>query len=148
MTRRDRVSRRDMLIAGAVGGIAAATGMGGRALAAAAQSRIEKLAPELDRILVATQPIPRLATGYGGDIGPAEGPLWWSEGKYLLFNDINSARRMKYMPGQQGATLALDKTNEANGITRDLQGRILSAEHLTHHRCRQQLPGQAPAPAQ
>ena len=55
---------------------------------------------------------------YGGDIGPAEGPLWWSEGHYLLFNDSNAARRLKYTPGQ-AATVAMEKTNEANGLTRD-----------------------------
>ena len=41
---------------------------------------------------------------------------------------------MKYTPGQNGATVAMEKTNEANGLTRDLQGRILSAEHLTRAR--------------
>jgi gluconolactonase len=37
---------------------------------------------------------------------------------------------MKYTPGQS-ATVAMEETNEANGITRDLQGRLVSAEHLT-----------------
>jgi gluconolactonase len=97
---------------------------------AQAVRRIESMAPELAAILDATQPIVELAKGFGGDIGPAEGPLWWKEGGYLLFNDINAARRMKYTPGQ-GVTVAMEKTNEANGITRDLQGRIVSAEHLT-----------------
>ena len=33
-------------------------------------------------------------------LGPAEGPLWWKEGGFLLFSDIHNNRRMKYMPGQ------------------------------------------------
>ena len=62
------------------------------------------------------------------------------EGRYLLFNDIHTARRMKYTPGQ-GATVAMEKTNEANGLTRDLQGRIVSAEHLTRRVTRNEADG-------
>ena len=47
---------------------------------------------------------------------------------------------MKYSPGQ-GASVAMEKTNEANGMTRDLQGRIISAEHLTRRVTRYELDG-------
>src|SRR5437762_12749967 len=100
---------------------------GGRDVRAHSAKRIEQMMPELGGIISTSEPIRELATGYGGDIGPAEGPVWISEGRYLLFNDINSARRIKYTPGQP-ANVALEKTNEANGMTRDLQGRIISAE--------------------
>jgi gluconolactonase len=133
------VSRRDVLrMTGAVGALALTDV---RNLWAQSASRIESLAPELDRIINTTEPIRELATGYGGDIGPAEGPLWWAEGRYLLFNDIHTARRLKYTPGQQGATVAMEKTNEANGITRDLQGRLVSAEHLTRRVTRHEPDG-------
>ena len=102
--------------------------------------RIEAMAPEVAAILDTAQPIVELARGFGGDIGPAEGPLWWKEGGYLLFNDINAARRMKYTP-RQGVTVAMEKTNEANGLTRDLQGRIVSAEHLTRRVTRTEADG-------
>ena len=132
-------SRREILgMVGTVGSVALTAGL--RDVWAQAARRIESLAPELDRIIGASEPIRELATGYGGDIGPAEGPLWWAEGRYLLFNDIHTARRMKYTPGQ-GATVAMEKTNEANGITRDLQGRLLSAEHLTRRVTRQEPDG-------
>ena len=122
------LSRRDVLrMAGAVGGLAV-TGV--PELWAQSARRIESLAPELDRVVSTSEPIRELATGYGGTIGPAEGPVWWAEGHYLLFNDINTARRMKYMPGSS-PTVAMEKTNEANGMTRDQQGRLVSAEHLT-----------------
>jgi gluconolactonase len=133
------VSRRELLrIAGSVGALAV-TGGSSRAWAQSAQ-KIESMAPELDRIIGASEPIRELASGYGGDIGPAEGPLWWAEGRYLLFNDIHTARRMKYTPGQ-GAAVAMEKTNEANGITRDLQGRLVSAEHLTRRVTRYEPDG-------
>src|SRR5262245_36900346 len=122
------MSRRDVLTGGAAGALAM-TACARGSLAQGAK-RIEQMAPELANIIDTNQQIRELAGGFGGDIGPAEGPLWWSEGKYLLFDDIQTARRMKYTPGQ-GVTMAKDKTNEANGLTRDLQGRIISAEHLT-----------------
>ena len=136
------LSRRDMLsMAGAAGGLAVASRFG-NAIAAAqgAGLRIEQMAPELANIVATSEPVRQLATGYGGDIGPAEGPLWMAEGKFLYFNDIQTARRMKYTPGQ-GATVAMEKTNEANGLTRDLQGRIVSAEHLTRRVTRYEPDG-------
>ena len=137
---RHGLSRRDMLsMAGAAGGLVFTGGFRG-AWAQGAQ-RIEQMAPELGNIIATSEPIRQLANGFGGDIGPAEGPLWISEGRYLLFNDIQTARRMKYTPGQNGATVAMEKTNEANGITRDLQGRIVSAEHLTRRVTRYEPDG-------
>ena len=132
-------SRREILaMAGTVGSLAVTGGF--REAWAQGARRIESMAPELDGIISASEPIRELATGFGGDIGPAEGPLWWAEGRYLFFNDIHTARRMKYAPGQ-GVTVAMEKTNEANGITRDLQGRLLSAEHLTRRVTRQEPDG-------
>jgi gluconolactonase len=132
------LSRRDVLrMAGAVGGLVA-TGI--HRVRAQSVRKIESMAPELDRIISTSEPIRELATGYGGDIGPAEGPVWWAEGRYLLFNDIHTARRLKFTPGQ-GATVAMEKTNEANGLTRDLQGRLVSAEHLTRRVTRYEPDG-------
>ena len=73
---------------------------GVRGASAQAETRIEQLAPELDKIIATNEPIKELAAGFGGPLGPAEGPLWWKEGGYLLFSDIHNNRRMKYTPGQ------------------------------------------------
>ena len=132
------LSRRDVLRMAGVSGVLAVTGI--RPGLAQAAKRIESMAPELERVIGTSEAIRELATGYGGDIGPAEGPVWWAEGRYLLFNDIHTARRMKYVPGQ-GATVAMEKTNEANGLTRDLQGRLVSAEHLTRRVTRYEPDG-------
>jgi len=53
-------------------------------------ARIEQLAPELERIVSPSEPIQHLADGFGGASGPAEGPLWWKEGGYLLFSVIHN----------------------------------------------------------
>ena len=89
---------------------------------------IEKAAPELDRIVSTDQAIELLADGFGGDQGPAEGPLWWKEEGYLLFSDIHNDRRMKWSPGD-GVSVFSEPTHRANGLTRDLQGRLVACEH-------------------
>jgi gluconolactonase len=107
---------------------------------AQSSKRIEQLTPELDRIIATTQPIEELADGFGGPQGPAEGPLWWHEGGYLVFSDIHNNRRMKYEPGK-GVSLLLEPTNRANGLTRDLQGRLVACEHDSRRVTRQELDG-------
>jgi len=102
--------------------------------------RIEQFAPELEQIVSTSEPIEYLADGYGGAQGPAEGPLWWKEGGYLLFSDIHNNRRMKYQPGA-GVSLFQERTNRANGLTRDLQGRLIACEHDSRRVTRQELDG-------
>src|SRR5262245_26687947 len=130
-----RISRRHMLALSA-----AASGLAIASARAQAAKRIEQFDSALDGILDVSQPIQELASGFGGDLGPAEGPLWIKEGKYLLFSDIHNNRRMKYTPGQ-GVSVFLEPTNRANGLTRDLQGRVLAAEHDTRRVTRRELDG-------
>jgi gluconolactonase len=125
-------------MAGAVGSLAA-LGVG-RKVWAQPDKSIERMARALDNIVDTATPIRELATGYGGAEGPAEGPLWMVEDNELLFNDINSARRIRYIPGE-GVSVAMEMTNQANGMTRDLQGRIVSAEHLTRRVTRYEADG-------
>src|SRR6267142_4831319 len=139
MQSRDSISRRQMLgttasavALGMVGGV-----RGGHAQAA---KKIDQFAPELEKIISVSEPIQELAAGLGGELGPAEGPVWWKEGGYLLFSDIHASRRMKYTPGQ-GVTVFQEKTNQANGLTRDLQGRLLACEHETRRVTRQEHDG-------
>jgi gluconolactonase len=101
---------------------------------------IEQYAPGLERIVTLDQEIEELATGFGGERGPAEGPVWWQEGGYLLFSDIGNNRRMKWEPGK-GVTLVQQPTNEANGLTRDRQGRLVACEHLARRVTRQDPDG-------
>jgi gluconolactonase len=102
--------------------------------------QIDRWAPELDRIIATSEPIQELADGFGGTHGPAEGPLWWHEGGYLLFSDIHNNKRMKHVPG--GATsLHQEPTNWANGLTRDMQGRLVACEHDSRRVTRQEADG-------
>ena len=136
---RNAVSRRSIIqTAGALGGLAALGA--GRSVWAQSPPRIERLARGLDNIVDVSTPIRELANGYGGPDGPAEGPLWVAERGYLLFNDIDAARRIRYTPGE-GVSIAMERNNQANGLTRDLQGRIVSAEHLTRRVTRYEPDG-------
>jgi gluconolactonase len=135
---RNRVSRRHLLgIAGAAGGLAMTRGIHG--VRAQTGKRIEQFAPELDKIISTSEPIEQLGTGLGGGAN-AEGPVWWKEGGYLLFSSIGDSKRMKYTPGQ-GLSVAKEATNGANGLTRDLQGRLVACEGLTRRVTRQELDG-------
>ena len=101
---------------------------------------IERLAPELDAVVASDAPIAELGSGYGGAAGPAEGPLWWQEGGYLLFNDICNNRRLRWTPAD-GVSLALEPTHRANGLTRDPSGRLLACEHETRRVTRTEPDG-------
>jgi len=148
MTTQPHISRRHMLALSAAAGGAAVSGLG----AALAQQRrpfpaevvltprIDQFDPALDKIISTSEPIREIASGFGGPLGPAEGPLWWKEGGYLLFSDINASKRMKYTPGQ-GVTVFQENTNQANGLTRDLQGRLLACEHESRRVTRQERDG-------
>ena len=101
---------------------------------------IEQLSPELVELIDLDAAITELGSGYGGDAGPAEGPLWWREGGYLLFSDIGNNRRMKWAAGE-GVSLVMEPTNRANGLTRDPKGRLLACEHETRRVTRTEPDG-------
>src|SRR5947208_16864452 len=102
--------------------------MGGAAMAQSSP-RIEQLAPELAKIVSPSEPIQHLADGFGGTQGPAEGPLWWHEGGYLLFSDIHNNSRMKHEPGNGGASVFKEQTNRENGLTRCMRALIIAFDH-------------------
>ena len=101
---------------------------------------IEVVSPDLASIVSADAAVTELSSGYGGADGPAEGPLWWHEGDYLLFSDIHNNRRMKWT-AQDGVSLFHEPTNRANGLTRDPSGRLLACEHLTRRVTRMEPDG-------
>ena len=132
------LSRRHMLaMSAAAGGLIV---LGGPRAFSQPAKRIEQYAPEFDGIISTLEPIQELASGTGGSLGPTEGPLWWKEGGYLLYSDIHNNRRMKYVPGQ-GATVAQEPVNRSNGLTRDLQGRLVACERVTRRVTRQEHDG-------
>ena len=91
---------------------------------------IEQMSPELERIVSRDQELEDLTRRYTDPLGPLEGPVWWREGGYLIFSDVDHSRRMRWAPGE-GVTVSHQATNEGNGLTRDLQGRLIACEHAS-----------------
>ena len=59
----------------------------------------------------------------------SEGPVWFGDGRYLLWSDIPNNRIMKW-EGETGAVSVFRKpSNFANGNTRDRQGHLVTCEH-------------------
>ena len=67
----------------------------------------------------------RLATGFRW----AEGPVWFGDGRYLLWSDIPNNRIMKWEEETGAASVFRKPSNHANGNTRDRQGRLVTCEH-------------------
>lgn len=67
-------------------------------------------------------PAERLNTGFEF----TEGPLWHPDG-YLLFVDIRKSQILKWVPGQRYRVFR-ENTNEGNGLTLDLQRRLITCE--------------------
>ena len=121
MSARTHVSRRHLLAAGtATAGLAIST----KLAAAPPPARIEQFDPALSKIIDKAAPIQELVTGLGGNAGPTEGPVWIKEERHLLFHDISNNRRLKFEPGK-GVSIVKEPAGHGNGLTRDLQGRLV-----------------------
>jgi gluconolactonase len=59
----------------------------------------------------------------------AEGPVWFGDGRYLLWSDIPNNRILKWEE-ETGTVSAFRRPSDfANGNTRDRQGRLVTCEH-------------------
>lgn len=69
--------------------------------------------------------VERIATGMRW----SEGPVWFGDGRFLLWSDIPNNRIMKWEE-ETGAVSEFRKpSNNSNGNTRDRQGRLVTCEH-------------------
>jgi gluconolactonase len=59
----------------------------------------------------------------------AEGPVWFGDGRYLLWSDIPNNRIMKWEEETGAVSVFRKPSNFANGNTRDRQGRLVTCEH-------------------
>jgi len=80
--------------------------------------------------------VERLATGFRW----SEGPVWFGDGRYVLWSDIPNNRIMRW-DEESGATVFRKPSNFANGNTRDRQGRLLTCEHGTRRISRTEYDG-------
>src|SRR5690606_23186094 len=59
----------------------------------------------------------------------AEGPVWFGDGRYLLWSDIPNNRILKWEEETGAVSIYRKPSNYANGNTRDRQGRLITCEH-------------------
>lgn len=59
----------------------------------------------------------------------SEGPVWFGDGRYLLWSDIPNNRIMKWEEETGAVSVFRKPANNSNGNTRDRQGRLLTCEH-------------------
>ena len=69
--------------------------------------------------------VERIATGMRW----AEGPVWFGDGRYLLWSDIPNNRIMRWDEETGAVSVFRKPSNNSNGNTRDRQGRLLTCEH-------------------
>src|SRR5467141_2237075 len=98
---------------------------------------IEVVDPRFAKYKVGNAAVERLYTG----LRWSEGPVWFGDGRYLLWNDVPNDRTMRYDEETGAISVFRRPSNKANGLTRDRQGRLLSCEHAGRRVTRTEYDG-------
>ena len=86
---------------------------------------IVALDPRFEKYWLKLSCVERLATGCRW----AEGPVYFGDGRYLLWSDIPNNRILKWEEETGAVSVYRKPSNFANGHTRDRQGRLVGCEH-------------------
>ena len=86
---------------------------------------ITALDPRFEKYWIKLSAVERIATGCRW----AEGPVYFGDGRYLLWSDIPNNRILKWEEETGAVSVHRRPSNWANGHTRDRQGRLISCEH-------------------
>ncbi len=88
---------------------------------------IRVLDPSFARYHIALSAVERLfhGTRWG------EGPVWFGDQRCLLWSDIPNDRILRWDEESGGVTVFRKPARNANGHTRDREGRLISCEHLS-----------------
>ena len=98
---------------------------------------IEILDPSFEKYRIGSAAVERLATGMRW----SEGPVWFGDGRYLLWSDIPNNRIMRWDEETGAVGVFRKPSNNSNGHTRDRQGRLVSCEHGTRRVTRTEYDG-------
>jgi gluconolactonase len=71
----------------------------------------------------------------------SEGPVWFGDARCLLWSDIPNNRILRWDEASGQVTPWRTPSNNANGHTRDRQGRLVGCEHLTRRVVRTEYDG-------
>ncbi len=86
---------------------------------------VEVLDPSFAKYRIFSASVERLATGMRW----GEGPVWFGDGRYLLWSDIPNDRILKWEEETECVSVFRKPSNYANGNTRDRHGRLVTCEH-------------------
>ncbi len=86
---------------------------------------IEALDPRFDKYWIKLAAVERLYTGCRW----AEGPVWFGDGRYLLWSDIPNNRMLRWEEETGAVSVFRRPSDYANGNTRDRAGRLVTCEH-------------------
>src|SRR5262245_14706514 len=70
-----------------------------------------------------------------------EGPVWFGDGRYLLWSDIPNDRILRWDEESGHTTVFRSPSSHANGNTRDRQGRLVTCEHSGRRVSRTEIDG-------
>jgi gluconolactonase len=98
---------------------------------------VEVIDPRFIKYVVANAAVERLYTGARW----AEGPVWFGDGRYLLFSDIPNNRVLRWLEDTGEVSVFRSPSNYSNGNYRDRQGRLLTCEHDTRRLTRTEYDG-------
>lgn len=98
---------------------------------------IQTLDPRFNKYRVMLTNVERLAQGtlWG------EGPVWFGDGRYLLWSDIPNDRILRWDEESGAVSVFRKSSNRANGNTRDRQGRLITCEHQSRRVTRTEYDG-------
>ena len=71
----------------------------------------------------------------------SEGPVWFGDGRCVLWSDIPNDRILRWDEETGGVTTFRKPSNNSNGNTRDRQGRLVTCEHLARRVTRTEYDG-------
>jgi gluconolactonase len=98
---------------------------------------IQIVDPSFTKYRVNNAAVERLATGFRW----SEGPVWFGDGRYLLWSDIPNNRIMRWDEATGAVGVFRQPSHYANGNTRDRQGRLVTCEHDSRRVTRTEYDG-------
>ena len=135
------LTKRDLLTTGAAAALASAS-----TTSAAAEWQksegypdpaVEILDRKFERLRLFNASVERLATGMRW----CEGPVWFGDGRYLVWSDIPNNRMMRWEEESGRVSVFRKPSNYSNGNARDRQGRLVTCEHGTRRITRTEYDG-------
>jgi gluconolactonase len=98
---------------------------------------VQVLDPAFNRYRLGLASVERIYTGTRWN----EGPVYFGDGRYLLWSDIPNNRIMRWNEDNGRVSVFRKPSNNANGNTRDRQGRLVTCEHDTRRITRTEYDG-------